>query len=60
MVLYGTTSDWRCVNAGVPQGSVLGALLILVYINDLTYDISSEMRLSADDSSLFTRVGRVE
>ena len=60
MVLNSTTSDWRCVNAGVPQGSVLGPLLFLVYINDLTDDISSEMRLFADNSSLFTRVERVD
>ena len=44
------------VNAGVPQGSVLGPLLFLIYINDLTDNISCEMRLFADDSSLFTRV----
>ena len=58
-VLNGTLSDWRSINAGVPQGSVLGPLLILVYINDLTDNISSEMRLFADDSSLFTRVEEV-
>ena len=60
VVLNGTTSDWRCVNAGVPQGPVLGPILFLVYINDLTDDISSEMRLFADDSSHFTRVERVD
>ena len=59
VVLNGTVSDWRSINAGVPQGSVLGPLLVLVYINDLTDNISSEMRLFVDDSSLFTRVEEV-
>ena len=58
VVLNGTVSDWRSINAGVPQGSVLGPLLFLVYINDLTDNIS-EMHLFADDSSLFTRVEEV-
>ena len=60
VVLNGTVSEWRNVTAGVPQGSVLGPLLFLVYINDLTDNISSHMRLFADDSSLFTRVEGVD
>ena len=56
VVLNGTSSDWKNIQAGVPQGSVLGPLLFLVYINDLTDNITSEMRLFADDSSLFTTV----
>ena len=56
VVLNGTTSDWKMVSAGVPQGSVLGPLLFLVYINDLTDNIRSQMRLFADDSSIFTPV----
>ena len=56
VVLNGISSDWKILEAGVPQGSVLGPLLFLIYINDLTDNISSEMRLFADDSSLFTRV----
>ena len=44
------------LQAGVLQGSVLGPLLFLVYINDLTDNISSDMQLFADDSSLFTHV----
>ena len=46
---------WQ-ISAGVPQGSVLGPLLFLVYINDLTKGISSNIKLFADDASLFTRV----
>ena len=54
MVLNRKESNWTNSKAGVPQGSVLGSLLFLVYIDDLTDNISSDMRLFADDSSLFT------
>ena len=56
VVLNGKESAWLPLNAGVPQGSVLGPLLFLIYINDLTENISSNMRLFADDSSLFIKV----
>ena len=52
VILNGLESTWRETYAGVPQGSVLGPLLFLVYINDLPDDILSEMRLFAADSSL--------
>ena len=42
------------LRAGVPQGSVVGPLLFLVYISDLVYNISSDAKLFADDTSLFT------
>ena len=59
VVLNGIESDWASVHSGVPQGSVLGPLLFLIYINDLTDNISSTMKLYADDSSLFIKVKNI-
>ncbi len=56
VVLNGLLSDWKPILSGVPQGSVLGPLLFLIYINDLTDEISSNIKLFADDSSLFIKV----
>ena len=60
VVLNGTETEWMKVNAGVPQGSVLGPLLFLVYINDLSDNIKLEMRLFVDDSFLFTKVEGID
>ena len=55
-VLNGHCSTWGDISAGVPQGSILGPLFFLVYINDLTNDLKCNVKLFADDTSLFTVV----
>ena len=57
--MNGIQSEWKVLEAGVPQGSVFGPLLFLVYIDDLPENIKVNMKLFADDSSLFTRVSEV-
>ena len=54
VVLNGPVSTWTSVNAGVLQGSTLGPLLFLIYVNDLCDNLSSNVKLFADDSSLFS------
>ena len=54
--LSGKTSDWECMRAGVPQGSILGPLFFLIYVNDLATDLKSNVKLFADDTSLFSIV----
>ncbi len=58
-----TNSDLKAITAGVPQGSVLGPLLLLIYVNDVTDNLLSIARLFADDSSLSstsTNIGDLE
>ena len=53
VVLNGQCLSWADVCAGVPQESILGALLLLMYINDLSEGLKSECKLFADDACLF-------
>ena len=54
VVVNGQVPTWTVVNAGFPQGSILGSLLFLIYINDLFDNLTSNVKLFTDDTSLFS------
>ena len=55
MVLDGKCSQEYPVDAGVPPGSILGATLFLLYINDLPDDVISNIAIYADDTTLYSK-----
>ena len=56
VVLNGFPADYSTIEFGIPQGSVLGTLLFLIYINDLVKNIKSNVIFFADDTMLFSIV----
>ena len=56
MVLNGFPAGYSTIDSGVPQGSVLGPLLFLIYIDDLERNIKSNVNFLADDTMLFSIV----
>ena len=56
VVLQGVSSSWRIITSGVPQGSVLGPILFLIYINDLDLDLSCCTLKFADDTKIYGNI----
>ena len=60
VLLNGQSSNWQPILAGVTEGSILGPLFFLIYINDLPDGLKSNVKLFADDTSLFSVVKNKE
>ena len=59
-MLNGQSSTWLPVIVGNLQGSILGSLFFLIYVNDLSKNLSSIMKLFADDTSIFSVAHNVD
>ena len=55
VVLDGKSSQEYPINAGVPQGSILGPTLLLLYINDLPDDVICDIAIYVDDTTLYSK-----
>ena len=59
VVVDGEVSSWKSMLSGVPQGSVLGPILFLVYINDLEEGVTGKILKFADETNLFRKTKKI-
>ena len=57
VVIGGTCSDWSSVKSWVPQGTILGPILFIIYINDISADLTSAIKIYADDTKIYRTIG---
>ena len=56
VMVNGTKSAWSEVLSGIPQGSVLGPILFIIYINDLPDTLKGYVKMFADDTKVFSHI----
>ena len=60
IVIRGTYSSWSQVTSGVPQGTILGPTLFLIYVNDIPNVVTSTIKLFADDTKIYRELNNVD
>ena len=60
VVVRGTFSSWTHVRSGVPQETILGPILFLIYVNDISSNISSSIKMFADDTKVYREITDLE
>ena len=58
--INGSTSSWTSVTSGVPQGSIFGPLMFLLFVNDIPQITSSNIMLFADDTKLWRLIKSID
>ena len=56
VVIRGTCSEWSPVTSGTPQGTILGPILFLIYINDISGCVKSKIKIFADDTKIYREI----
>ena len=59
VTIDGKYSQWTNIEAGVPQGSLLGPILFLVFINDIVEVVESDIRIFADDTFIYRKIDQL-
>ena len=56
VVIRGKCWDWTSLKSGVPQGTILGPILFIIYINDISTDLTSTVKIYADDTKIYQTI----